>query len=112
MDKEKENKTPDTKLYYRISEIADMLNVNQSLIRFWEKEFNIVIKNKNKKGDRLFTKDEINKFKRIYELVKVKGYTLPGAKDALKQKVEVKTNDNNDELKNIVSQLKDIYNKL
>jgi DNA-binding transcriptional MerR regulator len=61
-----------------------MFNVNPSLIRFWEKEFDIIKPQKNKKGNRLFTKKDIEKFRKIYELVKEKGYTLQGAKDQLK----------------------------
>ena len=73
-----------TKLYYSIGEVADMLDVNASLIRFWEKEFPTIKPKKNKKGNRLYTPKEILKIDRIYILVKEKGYTLQGAKDYLK----------------------------
>lgn len=63
-----------------------MLQVNASLLRFWEKEFNLVVSKKNKKGNRLFSVKEIEQIKRIYHFVKVEGYTLDGAKKALKQK--------------------------
>lgn len=72
------------KLYYTISEVAGMFDVNASLIRFWEKEFTILKPKKNKKGNRLFTKEDIESLKVIYNLVKEKGYTLQGAKDKLK----------------------------
>lgn len=75
-----------TKLYYTIGEVADMFHVNTSLIRFWEKEFAIIQPKKNKKGNRLFTPKDIKNFARIYDLVKVNGYTLEGAKKALKSK--------------------------
>lgn len=75
-----------TKLYYSIGEVADMLEVNTSLIRFWEKEFPIIKPKKNKKGNRLYTPKEIEKIDRIYSLVKDKGYTLDGARKALKLK--------------------------
>ncbi len=75
-----------TKLYYTIGEVADMFKVNTSLIRFWEKEFTIIQPKKNKKGNRLFTPKDIVNFDRIYDLVKIKGYTLEGAKKALKSK--------------------------
>lgn len=75
-----------SKLYYSIGEVADMLQVNASLLRFWEKEFNLVVSKKNKKGNRLFSVKEIEQIKRIYHFVKVEGYTLDGAKKALKQK--------------------------
>ena len=73
-----------TKLYYSICEVADMLDVNASLIRFWEKEFPTIKPKKNKKGNRLYTPKEILKIDRIYILVKEKGYTLDGARKALK----------------------------
>lgn len=74
------------KLYYSIGEVAKMLDVNTSLIRFWEKEFDILKPHKNKKGNRLFTLKDLDNIKKIYELVKVKGLTLQGAKKALRIK--------------------------
>jgi DNA-binding transcriptional MerR regulator len=76
------------KLYYSIGEVADMLNVNASLLRYWEKEFDILKPKKNAKGDRFFTKGDIEKIKLIYHLVKEKGYTLEGAKVRLKSNAE------------------------
>ncbi len=73
-----------TKLYYTIGEVATMFNVNTSLIRFWEKEFTIIQPKKNKKGNRLFTPKDIINFNNIYNLVKEQGFTLEGAKNALK----------------------------
>ena len=73
-----------TKLYYTIGEVATMFNVNTSLIRFWEKEFTIIQPKKNKKGNRLFTPKDIINFNKIYNLVKEQGFTLEGAKNALK----------------------------
>lgn len=75
-----------SKLYYSIGEVAQMLDVNPSLLRFWEKEFNLTVSKKNKKGNRLFSVKEIEQIKRIYHFVKVEGYTLDGAKKALKLK--------------------------
>ena len=75
-----------TKLYYTIGEVAEMFHVNTSLIRFWEKEFAIIQPKKNKKGNRLFTPKDVENFNKIYHLVKVNGYTLDGAKKALKAK--------------------------
>ena len=72
------------KLYYTIGEVADMFNVNTSLIRYWEKEFDIINPQKNKKGNRLFTRQDIDNFHQIYHLVKERGYTLQGAKSKLK----------------------------
>jgi DNA-binding transcriptional MerR regulator len=75
-----------TRLYWSISEVAEMLDVNTSLIRFWEKEFPMLRPAKNKKGNRQFSQVDVDLLKRIHHLVKEKGYTLPGAREALKQK--------------------------
>lgn len=75
-----------SKLYYSIGEVSSLLDVNPSLLRFWEKEFELEVSKKNKKGNRLFTTKEIEKINKIYQLVKVEGYTLDGAKKALKSK--------------------------
>jgi DNA-binding transcriptional MerR regulator len=72
------------KVYFSIGETAKMFDVNTSLLRYWEKEFDLIKPYKNKKGDRFFTKKDIETIRTIYYLTKVKGYTLQGAKDALK----------------------------
>jgi DNA-binding transcriptional MerR regulator len=84
------------KKYFSIGEVAEMLNVATSLIRFWESEFDIIKPKKNRKGNRQFTQEDIDNVKLIYNLVKEKGYTLQGAKDllrdgneAMKEKVEI-----------------------
>lgn len=76
------------KLYYSISEVASLFDVNTSLIRFWEKEFDIIKPKKNKKGNRLFTQKDIDNFHVIYHLVKERGFTLEGAKNKLKSNRE------------------------
>jgi DNA-binding transcriptional MerR regulator len=73
--KEKEIK----KLYYTIGEVAQMFKVNTSHIRFWSKHFDEIKPATNKKGNRLYTPEDIEIIKRIYHLVKKKGYTLKGA---------------------------------
>jgi DNA-binding transcriptional MerR regulator len=73
------------KLYYSIGEVAKIFNVNTSLIRFWEKEFDVIKPKKNKKGNRFFTKEDIDNFHLIYHLVKERGMTLQGAKKKLKE---------------------------
>ena len=75
------------KIYYSIGEVANMLNVNTSLVRFWEKEFNILKPKKNKKGNRQFTKQDVKNCFLIYHLVKKRGYTLNGAKEVLKNNI-------------------------
>ena len=72
------------KIYYSISEVADAFEVNPSLIRFWEKEFDQIDPKKNKKGDRMFTRKDIDVLEIIYHLVKEKGYTLEGARQKIK----------------------------
>ena len=73
------------KRYYGIGEVAKAFSVNNSLIRFWEKEFDIIKPKKNKKGNRLFSKKDFDNLKTIYFLVKEKGYTLDGAKKKIKE---------------------------
>jgi DNA-binding transcriptional MerR regulator len=72
------------KLYYSMGEVAEMLCVSQSLVRFWEKRFDILTPHKNKKGNRLFSPDDVRNLKTIYHLVKEKGMTLAGAEKQLK----------------------------
>ncbi|HOK50731.1 MAG: MerR family transcriptional regulator [Bacteroidales bacterium] len=76
------------KVYYTIGEVAEMFGVTTSLIRYWEKEFDIIKPKKNKKGNRLFTKQDIDNFHLIYHLVKEKGMTLKGAQKKLKENRE------------------------
>ena len=75
---------PIEKLYYAIGEVAEMFQVNASLIRYWEKEFEIIKPKKNKKGNRYFTKQDIDNFHLIYHLVKERGMTIKGAQLKLK----------------------------
>src|SRR3982751_5718809 len=72
------------KLYYSIGEVAEIFNVAPSLIRFWESEFEIIKPKKNRKGNRQFTREDIDNVRTIYHLVKEKGFTLQGAKEMLR----------------------------
>jgi len=95
------------KVYYSIGEVAEMFEVNTSLIRFWEKEFDIIKPKKNKKGNRLFTRRDIDNFHLIFHLVKERGLTLKGAQKKLK--------DNKDETTHnfeIIKSLKEIKDQL
>ena len=74
-----------SKQYYPIGEVASMFNVNISLIRFWEKEFDILKPRKNKKGDRLFRPEDIKNLKLIYFLLREKKYTIDGARTFIKK---------------------------
>ncbi len=73
------------KQYYTMGEVAEMFRVNQSLLRFWEAEFNILQPKKNKKGDRYFRPVDIKNLHLIYHLLRQRKYTIEGAKDFLKK---------------------------
>ncbi len=73
------------KLYFSIGEIAEAFNVNASLIRFWDKEFDILKPKKNAKGNRMFTQEDVKNLQLIFHLVKERGFTLDGAKTHLKE---------------------------
>ena len=100
------------KLYYSIGEVARMFNVNASLIRFWEKEFDIIKPKKNKKGNRFFTKQDIENFNLIFHLVKERGMTLAGAKKKLRENREDAINNFEvvktlNEIKNVLLEIKE-----
>ena len=76
------------KLFYSIGEVAKMFDVNTSLIRFWEKEFDIIKPKKNNKGNRLFTQADVDNFHIIYHIVKERGFTLKGAKETSKENTD------------------------
>ncbi|MDR3188998.1 MAG: MerR family transcriptional regulator [Prevotellaceae bacterium] len=75
------------KIYFSIGEVASMFEVNTSLIRFWEREFDIIKPSKNKRGNRLFTQKDVDNFRIIFHLVKEEGLTLDGARKRLKTKL-------------------------
>lgn len=76
------------KHYYSISEVAELFQVNASLIRYWENEFDSIKPYKNKKGTRFFTKENIEEVELVYHLVKERGMTLKGAKQKIKENKE------------------------
>jgi len=102
------------KRYYKIGEVAKAFSVNTSLIRFWEKEFDLIKPKKNAKGNRLFTKEDVTNLKLIYNLVKERGFTLDGAKQKLKknQKKSIKTYEIINKLETVKAELIKIKNKL
>ena len=102
------------KLYYTIGEVANMFEVSRSLLRYWENEFSFLTPRKNKKGDRLFTKENIQQIQIIYNLVKVRGFTLEGAKQELKKDKSSLTDQHSllERIKAIQSQLKSLDDKL
>jgi len=95
------------KLYYSIGEVAKAFEVNQSLIRFWDKEFDVLNPKKNAKGNRMFSAEDIKNLKIIFHLVKERGFTLEGAKIYLKENKQ-KTFDKLD----IIHRLERIKNEL
>lgn len=73
------------KRYYSIGELAKAFSVNASLIRFWDKEFDVLKPKKNAKGNRMFTPEDVKNLQLIYHLVKERGFTLDGARVHLKE---------------------------
>lgn len=73
------------KLFYSMGEVAEMFDVNASLIRHWESQFSVIRPKRNKKGNRLFSPEDVENLKMIYHLVKERGMTLEGAKKALRK---------------------------
>jgi len=87
-EENKRKSNDEQKLYYSIGEVADMFSVNTSLIRFWEKEFDLIKPKRNIKGTRFFSTKDVENFHLIYNLVKERGYTLRGAKEKIKKNPE------------------------
>ncbi|MFM9988568.1 MerR family transcriptional regulator [Flavobacterium sp.] len=105
---------PKDKRYYSMGEIAKAFDVNQSLIRFWDKEFDILKPKKNAKGNRMFTPEDVRNLQLIFHLVKERGFTLEGAKVHLKED-QKKTLDKFDiisKLETVKAQLLSIKNEL
>ena len=100
------------KLYYSIGETAEMLGVPVSTVRFWENEFEILKPMKNKKGNRFFTKEDIENFHLIFHYVKERGMTLKGAQMKIKENKDDTVNNfevvkNLQEIKKLLLELKD-----
>jgi len=100
------------KLYYAIGEVAEMLNVPVSTVRFWENEFDILKPMKNKKGNRLFTQTDVRNLKIIHNLVKEEGMTLEGARKKLTGKWEetdskYEINESLQKIKSILLEIRD-----
>ena len=102
------NTNKDLKLYYSISEVARMFDVNESLLRYWEKEFPTIISPKKAGGNiRQYRKEDIENIRLVYHLVKEKGMTLQGAKQRLKVNKEKTV-----QTAEVVSRLKEIREEL
>lgn len=100
-----------TKLYYSIGEVADLFKVNTSLLRYWENEFKELSPRKKRGGIRLYTKDDIAVVLKIFNLTREEGYTIDGAKKALRSK-KVTSNSVSDNLKRLESKMSMTLNKL
>lgn len=79
------NKNKDLKMFYSISEVAQIFNVTETLLRFWEKEFPNIRPQKAGRGIRQYTKADIEQVRLVYHLVKERGMTLQGARDMIKR---------------------------
>ncbi|MDD4590522.1 MAG: MerR family transcriptional regulator [Parabacteroides sp.] len=82
------NKDKNLKLYYSISEVAQMFNINESTLRFWEKEFDMIHPRKTTKGTRFYKQEDIDSIRVVFNLVKERGMTLAGARQKLKDNKE------------------------
>ncbi|MEX1188006.1 MAG: MerR family transcriptional regulator [Bacteroidia bacterium] len=102
--------TDDEKLFYSIGEVANRYQVNTSLIRFWEKEFDVIKPRKNKKGNRLFTKADLRNFDLIFHLVKERGFTLEGAR--MKLKIQPESSENELEVVRKLEKIKGFLSEL
>ena len=87
-------KNKDLKLYYSVSEVAEMLGVSESLLRYWEKEFPQITPKKAGRGIRQYRKEDIDTLKLIYHLVKERGMTLQGARQRLETNNKSQTDSN------------------
>lgn len=102
-----------TKLYYSIGEVAEMFDVSNSLIRYWEAEFSILKPSKNSKGDRRFMVKDIRNLEKIYTLVKERGFTLDGAnKELKKKKPAIKKSEAADRLRQLKQKMQGLLNEL
>ncbi len=100
------------KIYYSISELSEHFGVAQSLLRYWEKEFDKINPKRNKKGTRFYSKQDVEQIKLVYHLVKEQGHTLEGARQKLKRskkkgEVRVEVKDRLEKIKADLTALRD-----
>ena len=102
------------KMFYSIKEVADIFNVNQSLLRYWEKEFPSIKPAKTTNGTRQYRKEDVEEIRLIHYLVKEKGMTLTGAKQKLKENRDniIHTQAIIEHLKNIRAELMILKNEV
>ena len=99
------NKDKNLKLYFSISEVAQMFDINESTLRFWEKEFDVIQPRKTAKGTRFYKQEDIDSIRLVYHLVKERGMTLAGARQKLKDNKE--TTVRQEEIVNKLKQIKE-----
>jgi len=102
------NKNKDLKMFYSISEVAQMFHVTETLLRFWEKEFPTIKPQKAGRGIRQYTKADLEQVRLVYHLVKERGMTLQGARDAIRRDKSKTVNRNIE----VIEKLKDIRSQL
>ena len=102
------NKNKDLKMFYSIGEVAQMFNVTETLLRFWEKEFPTIKPQKAGRGIRQYTKADIEQVRLVYHLVKERGMTLQGARDTIRRDKSKTVNRNIE----VIEKLKDIRSEL
>lgn len=100
------NHNKDLKLYYSISEVAEMFGMAETALRFWEKEFSNIKPEKNGRGVRMYTKEDIEQVRLVHNLVKERGLTLQGAREAIKH------SQGNDTKIEVVERLKRVRDEL
>ncbi len=101
------NEYKNERLYFSIGEVAQMFGVNESTLRFWEKEFNIIRPRKTEKGTRCYRQEDIDAVRLVYHLVKERGMTLAGARQKLRDNKETTIRQ-----EDIVNRLKQIKEEL
>lgn len=102
------NKNKDLKMFYSISEVAEIFGVNETLLRYWEKEFPNIKPNKVGRGIRQYTKEDIEQIRLVHHLVKERGMTLQGARETIKRDKNGETNKKIE----VINRLKEIRNEL
>lgn len=100
------------RLYYSIGEVAEMFGVNISMIRYYEKEFEIIKPHKNKKGNRLFTQADIANFRKIFHLIREEGHTLANARNLIGKGETIVQESKNDEVKRRLKKVRGLLTEL
>lgn len=106
-----------SKVYYKIGDVASKFDVNTSLIRYWEQEFDFIRPKKNNKGTRYYTNRDIDNFEIIYHLIKEKGMTIQGVKDYIVNRKENKSIDRLEVIvtlkrtRKLLTDIREVFNK-